>query len=392
MRLVGFAREEPIAHRLGAHYSALRRFRHRRALHRSALYREIAAELERVLRAVAWGDAHHAAPRPRNGLRAVAWNIQRGARFAALLQALTEDPVLSRADLLCLSEVDCGMGRSANRDVARELADRLGMSYAFGVSYLVLEDDWGENPASTPNRLALAGSAMLSRLPIVRVENVDLPELRDKFSSSEKRLGKKRALLVEVTTADGPLAVAGCHLDSNASPRQRGLQLAALLDAADRFVGGGRAPILVGGDLNTTTYDLSSPVRLAGNILHKLAITGFAATLSHYMTPELLYERPVFEELARRGYHLDGFNDRAHGTIRYDLDDPYAIQKAARNVGRPLTWLLRQRLRPWGGVVPARLDWFAGRALHPRGAFVIDPRDGEGRPASDHAAIVVDLA
>jgi endonuclease/exonuclease/phosphatase family metal-dependent hydrolase len=384
-----YAREERIRHDLSRHYPALRAIRRRRALEASALYREIRPELERVLDGVARADL--ASPRQPDGgrLRVVAWNIQRGRRLAALRRALCHDPELSRADVLCLVEVDNGMGRSGNHDVARELAESLGMSYAFGVSYLVLEDDYLENPDGAPNTLALAGTAILARVPLGRVVNVDVPALRDKFSSSEKRLGRKRALVAELLTGGAPLTVAACHLDSVASPAQRAQQLAAILDSAESL---GHAGVLVGGDLNTSTYDLASPLALAWNILHKLVVNGFAGTITHYMHPDRHYERAVFELLARRGYAVDGYNDRARGSMDFDLNDPYAIEKARSQVGSFLTWLLRRKLRPWNGIVPARLDWFAGRGLVPVGAAVVHPRDADGRPVSDHAAIVVDLA
>jgi endonuclease/exonuclease/phosphatase family metal-dependent hydrolase len=375
----------PIEHRLGPHYAALQKIHRRRDLERDPLWARIGEEVRRVCAAVEEGH-RPGKLRPLDGLRVAAWNIQRGRRLDQLRRALTADPILAAADVLLLVEVDCGMARSGNRNVARELADALQMSYAFGVSYLVLEDDIGENPDGRANGLALAGAAVLSRVPIRRVENVDLPELRDKFSSSEKRLGKKRALLCELALADGPLVVAACHLDSTASPAQRGRQLAALLART----GAGRA--LVGGDLNTTTYDLSTPWALGANILHKLVVDGFAGAIAQYMEPERYYERPIFAELARHGFTVDGLNDRAHGTMRYDLNDPYAIEKTRRSVGSFATWLLRRRLRPWGGVVPARLDWFAGRGLAARSAAVVDGRDADGRAPSDHAAIVVDLA
>jgi len=57
-----------------------------------------------------------------------------------------------------------------------------------------------------------------------------------------------------------------------------------------------------------------------------------------------------------------------------------------------LTSWLQRRLRPWNGIVPARLDWFAGRGVTPLSSAVVDARDATGRPLSDHAAIVVDLA
>jgi endonuclease/exonuclease/phosphatase family metal-dependent hydrolase len=366
-----------ITHALSAHYPALRAIRRRRALLRSPLWREIGAEVERVCSAVEVSHHDGVRSRPLDGLRVLAWNIQRGRDFDGLLAALRAHP----ADVAILVEVDCGMARSGNRHVARELASALGMSYAFGVSYLVLEDDFGENPDGKPNELALAGTAILSRVPIRRAESVDLPELRDKFSSSEKRLGRKRGLAVELALDDGPLTVGAAHLDSNASPAGRARQLAALLDAVD-------APrVLVGGDLNTTTYDVASPLRLAWNILHKLIVNGFAGTIAHYLTPERHYERAVFAELSRRRFTVDGFNDRARGTMTYDFSDAYALQKTREAVGDLLTRLLVRKLRPWNGVVPARLDWFAGRGLGARNPTVLDA----GR-VSDHSPIAVELS
>ncbi|MCU1283047.1 MAG: metal-dependent hydrolase [bacterium] len=350
------------------------------------MWKQIGAEVERLCCAVEVASSPGARPLG-DRVRVAAWNIQRGRRFDALLSALRQEPVLAAADVLLLAEVDCGMARSGNRHVARELAAALGMSYAFGVSYLVLEDDWGESVDGVHNAQALAGLAVLSRAPIEAVENVDVPELRDKFSSSEKRLGKKRALVCRIGAHAGkpPLTVAACHLDSNASPAGRARQLESIVAAAEALAGGG--PLLVGGDLNTTTYDLAGPASLARNLLHKLLVTGFDETVRHYMTPELQYERPVFELLRAHGLFVDGFNDRAAGTLQFDINDEYALQKTRRLVGGALTRLLVRKLRPWNGRVPARLDWFAGRGVTPVAAATIDPRP----LASDHAAIVVDL-
>jgi endonuclease/exonuclease/phosphatase family metal-dependent hydrolase len=361
---------------LSDHFAALQQIKTRRALERTELWKQIGGEVTRVTSSVEIGHHSAARPRARAGLRAAAWNIQRGRNFDAVLATLRQID----AEVLLLVEVDHGMGRSGDRHVARDLAEALGMSWAFAVSYLVLGDDFGENPERRPNSAAQAGLAILSKLPIRRAVNVDLPELRDKFSSSEKRLGHKRAILAELELDDGTLPVAACHLDSNASPAGRTRQLAALLQT----IPDGRA--LVGGDFNSSTYDVASPLALARDLLHKLFVTGFAATIGHYMTPEILYEKPLFAELQRQGFSVEGFNDRGQGTLHYDLHDPYAIQKARSKVGRLLTWILQRKLRPWGGVVPARLDWFAGRGLGARAASVVDA----GR-ASDHFPIVVEL-
>ena len=373
-----------LAHELAPHYGELRRIRTRAKLHASELWSRIGGEVDRLLGSIERADRSDAVPAT-SSLRAVAWNIQRGMHFDRLRAALHDNPVLRSADVLLLSEVDNGLGRSHNRNVARELADALGMSYAFAVSYLTLEDDHLENPDGRENTLALAGSAILSRSPIRRAINADLPEVRDKFSSSEKRLGKKRAVIAELETARGPIVVAQAHLDSNASPRQRAQQLAALLAQANEL---GVPRILVGGDFNTTTYDLGSKWGMVKDILHKLFVTGFDGTVANYMTPDRRYELPIFEALRTAGFSVDGWNDRDAASMSYDFSDPYTLNKVRTAVGGMLTrWLVR-RLRRFGGVVRARLDWFAGHGLTPVAPRVVHV-DGH---ATDHDAVVVDVA
>src|SRR5262245_36215042 len=141
---MSYARVEAVQHEIHAHYRALRAIRTRKILEQSSLWAEIGAEVRRVLEGVERADLVSSPPpvpavRGR-GLRAVAWNIQRGARLDDLRRAVVAPP-FAEADLLLLSEVDVGLGRSGNRNVARELAEALGMSYAFGVSYLALTDD-----------------------------------------------------------------------------------------------------------------------------------------------------------------------------------------------------------------------------------------------------------
>jgi endonuclease/exonuclease/phosphatase family metal-dependent hydrolase len=373
-----------LSHELAPVFGELRAIKTRKQLLASPLWARVGGDIERLLDSVERVDRADARP-PSGRLRAVAWNIQRGTYLDGLRAALADHPVLREADVLLLSEVDLGLGRSGNRNVARELADALGMSYAFGVSYLTLEDDHLENPDGHENTLALAGSAILSRAPLRRVVHADLPAVRDKFGSSEKRLGKKRALVAEVETASGPVVVAQAHLDSNGSSAQRAQQLDALLrDAA----GLGVSRILLGGDLNTTTYNMASTWQLAKDLLHKLFVTGFEGTVDNYLTPDRRYELPVFETIRAHGLTIDGLNDRTRGSIHYDFSEPYTFDKVKDAVGGVLTrWLVR-RLRKWNGVVAARLDWFAGRGVTPLAAEVVHI---PGR-ASDHDAVVADIA
>jgi hypothetical protein len=188
-----------------AHIASIRT---RRKLERDPVYRGIKPQLERVLRGFEWdleptlGTSLQ--PRRPGQVRVAAWNVERGKRFEGLRHTLIHDPVLREADLLLLTEVDIGMGRSQNLNVPRELAAALGMGYVFANYHLVLaEGDRGERGHGIPNTKAMHGCALLTRFPVLRFEAVDLRERKDKFHATEKRIGNKRALLCELLLPTG---------------------------------------------------------------------------------------------------------------------------------------------------------------------------------------------
>ena len=153
-----------------AHIASIRT---RRRLERDPVYRGIKPQLERVLRGFEWdleptlGTSLQ--PRRPGLVRVAAWNVERGKRFAGLRHALTCDPILREADLLLLTEVDIGMGRSQNLNVPRELAAALGMGYVFANYHIVLaEGDRGERGHGVPNTKAMHGCALLTRFPVLR--------------------------------------------------------------------------------------------------------------------------------------------------------------------------------------------------------------------------------
>ena len=67
-------------------------------------------------------------------LRIAAWSIERGRDPAAIATLIAS----TGADVALLSEVDIGMGRTGNRDVAREIAGRLSAASVFGVEFVEL--------------------------------------------------------------------------------------------------------------------------------------------------------------------------------------------------------------------------------------------------------------
>jgi len=364
--------------------------RSRRALSRDGSFREHQEIVDRTLTGFAWnleGITTHAESR---SVDAVLWNIERGKRFDALREILRTHEVLGGADLYLLCEADWGMGRSGNRHVPRVLAEEMGMGYVFAPSHLVLSaGDLAEQGHGRANEEALHGVTLLTRHRVRRVCGVPLPEYVDKFHVTERRLGWKRALLCEVVLPDGPVTVAVVHLDPFAPPRHRARQMRIVLRAVERF---GNHRVLLGGDLNTTTYDLGSAPGLAMNVVYRLAFLGFQRTVEAYMIPEKTFERRTFGALHDAGLTTEGYTNPDKGTIYYDLNDPELVAKSLEYLPRPVFDWLRRRLEPWNGCVPLRLDWFAGRGLQPRRADVIERPTAEGSHVADHNPVWVQLA
>ncbi len=415
MAVVELDRPVDLTHSLQAVVPEIRRFKTRKALFGSEIWQQHGPELERVTNGLEYFRHPSTGQAPKRPfVRAVAWNIERGKRFPHVMNGLRNDLIRS-ADILILNEVDIGMARSGQRNIARLIADELKLHYVFGNHYLCL--DMG-NPRDTlelgrdgsvvnsgndllqeENRLGLHGNVIFSRWPILRAESVPLFETKDKFRSrSEKRFGVKKGIWADIESPLGMLTVAGVHLDSVASPLNRSKQLDDLLR---RLTERGRTgPVLLGGDWNTSTYDAQSPWGLAKNLAIKFWRGGFRHAVPEYMRPYRIYDRPTFEVADRHGFNWRDFNNLDHSTGLYDVDDPEAANTVRDHVGMIGVKLLRWRLSPWSGKAPLKLDWFAGRGCRPAGP---DPATGAlapmsferyrpgGHKASDHDPILVDV-
>lgn len=127
-------------------------------------------------------------------------------------------------DIVLMQEVDKGRAWSNRIDEAALLGQRLGMEWAFG----------GNDVRSPTNML---GNAVLSRFPIVRSSNVQLPALPGKH---------RRGLLGALLDVDGiDLEVFSTHLEHTSSA-DRERQVGVIVDLlADRDL-----PRFLGGDFN----------------------------------------------------------------------------------------------------------------------------------------------
>ncbi len=374
-------------------------------LRRSDAYRAREAELKRLLNEPKVYRSTDARPRLKSFLRVVEWNIERGARLEGIIEALNSHPLLRYADLLLLNELDCGMVRSGNCNVALELSRALEAHAVYGVEYLEFTKGTGDElHLPGENTAALHGNAILTRYPIFNPQIVRLPRCENNFESDEKRLGGRAGILIDVELAGKKLLAVTAHLDVVNTPRCRAKQMRALLEAAEARVNSNRQSsagqaVIVGGDFNTHTFARGGKLRSTRNTLLILS-SGQQNISRRLLNPQS--KEPVLSCLAQFGYEVDALNDHSATSrgIVSNLDD-------SKRVPGLIKWWVKRRVPPQGLLLEFRLDWFAARGLRAlkagelidraTGAASVDPQTihglaHAGAPLSDHDPIVVDLS
>jgi endonuclease/exonuclease/phosphatase family metal-dependent hydrolase len=390
------AHASPLEHSLAPHFQELARFHSTKALEASPLYARLRGEVERVLNGVERGDFISRRPDAGAGgaIRATAWNVERGSRLDEIVRVLREHPLMSRSDVLLLTELDYGMARSGNRHVAREVAEALGMAYAFAPCYVNLSKGSGlESGTAGENELALHGNALLSRWPVLRAWSVALPNGKDKMKGREKRLGSQRAVVCDVEHPSGVLRAVSLHLDAHSSQRHRQRQMKVVLDFIENLRP--RLPVLVGGDWNTSTYNSRRAVYAIAGFFRRVLMGVRTVIENHYLKPERWFERGLFRELERRGFRFAELNEPGAGTLHYDVKDLAANTNMGEWVPRWCFWWIEWALKDHGGRCSLKLDWFAGLGVEPDPSapprVVGSLRGRAGEVLSDHDPIVLDF-
>jgi endonuclease/exonuclease/phosphatase family metal-dependent hydrolase len=348
----------------------------------------------RRARAAATGAAAPDAPEPsseprRDWVHVVHWNILHGGRYDALLDALQHEPALIDADLVSLNEVDFGLARSGNRNVAFDAADALGLQAVWAAMYLELEG--GVGPAGEAHRErarvqaddaeSLFGLALLSRFPLGAARRVELQTPSDLLFDRERKVGQFIALLVEVQHPQEPFHVVVTHLDVHGTPSARRAQMQTILQALPP------GPALLCGDFNTTTF-------ARGNWLRSLRALGALALatrgrldrrLQRPQDPELRPREPLFGELERAGFEFERFND-SQSSLDLRLAEVHEFQTLpalARRLGGALLRHVERRSHH-------RLDWIAARGFERASArppFTLQHLMRGPDSVSDHAPI-----
>jgi endonuclease/exonuclease/phosphatase family metal-dependent hydrolase len=218
--------------------------------------------------------------------------------------------MLRAADIIVLNEVDLGMKRSGYRNVAEELAELLGMNYAFGVQFIELSPIYVGNrlqPADDAERelievfrvdperyKGLHGIAILSRFPLENVRLIPFkhqpydwyrqekrgPSMVEKGKRGvartvfreetlrEVRRGGRATLLADVVDDRLPMGratVVATHLENRTKPKERLRQFNELLATIRKI----ENPVILAGDLNTSGSDLT-PTSIRREIMKRV--------------------------------------------------------------------------------------------------------------------------
>jgi len=183
---------------------------------------------------------------PPDSVRVVSWNINRGVHLDRVIQFLTG----AKADILLLQEADQNARRTHRINVAREIAQKLRMNYAFAREFEELTQGSRTSPA-------YHGQVTLSRWPlsncrIIRFEKQTnfwrphwfLPEI----PPFQERIGGRLALVTDVKIGDRTIVTYNVHLESRGDNRLRCAQLDEVLRDAQRYKPS--EPALFCGDFN----------------------------------------------------------------------------------------------------------------------------------------------
>jgi endonuclease/exonuclease/phosphatase family metal-dependent hydrolase len=183
---------------------------------------------------------------PPDSIRVVSWNINRGLRLQGVIEFLAK----AKADVVLLQEADQNARRTHHLNVAREIAQRLQMNYAFAREFQELT----QGPRTSP---AYHGQATLSRWPLSNNRVVRFSEQTNfwrphwflpEIPPFQERVGGRLALVSEVSIPGRTVVAYNLHLESRGHDRLRCAQLGEVLQDAQRY--SAATPAVVAGDFN----------------------------------------------------------------------------------------------------------------------------------------------
>lgn len=257
---------------------------------------------------------------PVRSIRVVDWNIDRGLRLPEIADFLESQ----EADLLTLQEVDLNANRTHHRNIAEDLARRLGMNYVFGYEFQELTQ-------GSRASLAFQGQATLSRWSLSDPRVIRFREQSEfwrprwflpRTTPFQQRLGGRIALVTNLNVPGRDLAVYNTHLESRGSDELRIAQLNEIFDDTSKCAP--NSPIVLTGDLN---LDISKgPAAVL--IQRKGFRSAFRDSLSPTRPPHGVLGRPRAIDWALVRGSVDAARARVHASVH--ASDHYPISFTLR--------------------------------------------------------------
>jgi endonuclease/exonuclease/phosphatase family metal-dependent hydrolase len=280
----------------------------------------------------------------RSALKVAVLNARGGADLDAIAARLARPP-LADAGTLLLCEASWRMPRHRLVEFAPALASALKMSFAFLPSF-GRDRGGGEFHA--------IGNAILCAQPLADFRAVALPQPPFRFQRWHM-IGVHQGLLASIDVDGRRVTMGVVHLERLWDPEGRGLQMERFLSEI-----GDDAPVVIGGDFNTTTMDMD---RRWGLLRAAAAI---ALRPQRFREPR--QHEPLFDRIRDHGFSIEGANVAGAPTFTVS------------------------------GLVPAlwrpKLDWIAARGIQPvEGSAAVVPARTSilGRRISDHDFVLCEF-
>lgn len=262
----------------------------------------------------------------RSALKVAVLNVAGGADYHAILDCLSRPP-LADAGTLLVCEASWRMPKHGWVEFAPRLAAALKMSFVFVPGFGRVGRD-GE--------LRTIGNAILCAQPLEDFRAVTLSKPPFKFYR-HPLVGAHQAVLASIKVDGRRVTMGVAHLERRWDPEGRGRQMDDFLSAI-----GNEAPVIIGGDLNTTTIDMDRRCEL---------LRAAAAIVLH---PRRFREprphEPLFERIKEHGFSIEEANVPGVPT--------FTVSRFVPPLWRPkLDWIAARGIRPVKGsatVVPAR--------------------------------------
>ncbi|MBL8205132.1 MAG: hypothetical protein JNM09_12940 [Blastocatellia bacterium] len=376
----------------------LKHFHTKPELLASAVYQKHRAYLTELLETPRIFSATSAQPRLNDFLRIAHWNIEKGKYLDEVIATFQQHPILREADLISINEADVGMNRSAQRFVARELGEALGMHVAFAPCYLEFSKGYGDDLTMPgENTVALQGNAILSRYELLNPRVIALPMCYDHFEHAEKRIGNRNALAVDIERNGQRLSFVTTHLEVRNAPACRAKQIAAIIAELEKPAAPPAA--IIAGDFNSNTFARGGMLRTLSGLV-RMMISKTETLRREIATPQA--REPLFALLRQHGFTEAGFNS----------DDvtcyvPLKILEDSGKLPGFLATAINQQMARYNGQLDFRLDWMIGRAVRSLGSreifdaatniaslppqTIAGLRNQRGGQITDHDPITADL-